>query len=55
MKTLNESNEILLSREEYKALIERIEDLEAIIKAYETENEESYPWSQVKKELEQDV
>ncbi|GMT49723.1 MAG: hypothetical protein IEMM0008_1262 [bacterium] len=51
MKVLK-TNEIILSREEYEALIERIEDLEDIINAYEIKKENDFiPWEEAKKNL----
>ncbi|GMT48475.1 MAG: hypothetical protein IEMM0008_0014 [bacterium] len=51
MKILKETNEVILSREEYEALIEQIEDLEDVIDAYKVRNEESVPLEDVIKEL----
>ncbi len=51
MKVLEQTNEIILSRKEYEALIERIEDLEDVIDAYKVRNEPSRPWEDVKRDL----
>jgi len=51
MKVLEKTNEIILSKEEYEALIERIEDLEDIIDAYKARDEPSRPWEDVKRDL----
>ncbi len=55
MKVLEQTNEIILSREEYEALIERIEDLEDLIDVYKTRNEPSRPLEDLIKELEVNV
>ncbi|GMT48903.1 MAG: hypothetical protein IEMM0008_0442 [bacterium] len=55
MKVLEKTNEVILSREEYEALIERIEELEDIIIIHETEGEESRPFDHVLKDLGIDV
>ena len=55
MKVLEKTNEVILSREEYEALIEQIEDLEAIVTYYKTKGDPTKPWKEVKKELGIDV
>ncbi len=51
MKVLEKTNEVILSRKEYEALIERIEELEDIIFIHETEGEESRAFNDVLKDL----
>ncbi|GMT48901.1 MAG: hypothetical protein IEMM0008_0440 [bacterium] len=50
MKVLNETNEVILSREEYEALIEEIEDLEDAIEGYLAKKDgEFIPWKEARK------
>ncbi len=55
MKVLEKTNEVILSRKEYEALIDQIEELEDIIIYYETKDEPGRPWEEVKKDLGLDV
>ncbi len=55
MKVLEKTNEVILSRKEYKTLIDQIEELEDVVIYYETKNEPGTPWEEVKKELGLDV
>ncbi len=51
MKIL-ETDEVIMSREEYEALIERIEDLEDIIDAYKAKKKGKFiPWEEAVKDL----
>ena len=50
MKALEKINEMILSREEYEALIERVEDLKDTINTYEIKKENDFiPWEEAKK------
>ncbi len=50
MKVLDKTNEVILSCEEYEALIEEIEDLEDVIDAYKAEKHgEFIPWKEARK------
>ncbi len=50
MKVIEKTDEIILSRKEYEALIEKIEDLEDIIGAYKAKkNGEFIPWEEAVK------
>ena len=52
MKVIEKTDEIILSREEYEALIERIEDLEHLIDSYKAEtNGRFIPWNEAVKDL----
>ena len=50
MKVL-ETDEIIMSHEEYEALIERIEDLKDIIDAYRVRNNPFRPFDEAVKDL----